>query len=125
MPVTHLLHEIREPGCTGGANLLVRCLNHRRRQHPRQADHAADAETLTAVLAVPRPLPPVTVRRGRGVLVSSWDQGLFGQLIVNWLRLAVPGVPLCALKNIPASCVLFAPLRVAVPTVVHVVPLAE
>ncbi|MCX5249602.1 hypothetical protein OG895_31025 [Streptomyces sp. NBC_00201] len=55
MPVTHLLHEIREPGCTGSANLLVRFLNHRRRQHPRQEDHAADAETLTAYSPFPAP----------------------------------------------------------------------
>ena len=50
---------------------------------------------------------------------------LFGHEIENWLKLAVPGVPPCAVENIPASSVLFAPVSVAVPTVVQVVPLAE
>ena len=49
----------------------------------------------------------------------------FGHEIENWLKLAVPGVPPCAVKNIPASSVLLAPVSVAVPTVVQVVPSAE
>ncbi len=35
MPVTHLLHEIRELGCTGSANLLVRQLNQGRAEGDR------------------------------------------------------------------------------------------
>ncbi|MFE4575655.1 hypothetical protein [Streptomyces chartreusis] len=37
VPVTHLLAEIREQGCTGSANLLVRCIN----QGRVEADQAA------------------------------------------------------------------------------------
>lgn len=35
VPVTHLLHEIREMGCTGSANLLVRYLNQGRAEGDR------------------------------------------------------------------------------------------
>ena len=40
----------------------------------------------------------------------------------NWLKLAVPGVEPWAVKNVPASSVLLAPVSVAVPTLVQVVP---
>lgn len=47
------------------------------------------------------------------------------QLTENWLKLAVPILPAWAVENMPASRVLFAPVSVAVPTVVQVVPSAE
>ncbi len=47
------------------------------------------------------------------------------QLTENSLNFAVPGAPVCAVKNMPASRVVFAPVNVAVPTVVQVVPSAE
>ena len=46
MPVTHLLHEIRELGYTGSANLLVRYLNQGRAEGDRPVTTPRHARTV-------------------------------------------------------------------------------
>lgn len=68
---------------------------------------------------------PVRRPRRRTGLVPEVAPRIARQLTENWPKVAVPVLPAWAVENMPASRVLFAPVGVAVPTVVQVVPLAE
>ncbi len=90
------------------------CLSLPRSAPSRQAPHtrvgvAQDRQAALSLAVLPQPRVPLPLR----------------QLMENWLKLAVPGVGAWAVKNVPASRLLLAPVSVAVPTVVQVVPSVE
>lgn len=67
---------------------------------------------------------PRAGRTGTRSLFGGRDPPL-RQLTENWLKVVVPVLPAWAVENMPASRALFAPVSVAVPTVVQMAPSAE